>query len=154
VWYRSIAALQSRVHQLEDVEGTLLESRAEVKRLQRQLRLCRQDNLFVDQMKTGLQTANELQQQLKVLRHDNQRLQHDRVNSDLLRYQVHDLQKKCESLEALTKEVAQLRQENTRLKEGGVANKTVASEAKEIELAELQQREVIAAHECGALAAR
>ena len=141
--------LRSRLRQLEDVERKLSESNAEVKKLQRQLRLSRQDNLFVDQMKTELQTVQELQQQLQTLRHDNQRLQQDRVNSDLLRYQVHDLQKKCESVEALSEEVAQLRQQNTQLR---VANKTVASEAKDIELAELQQREIIAAHECGILA--
>ncbi len=149
---RSTSGLWSKLSELDNVQKHLLESQREVQRLQRQLRLCRQDNQFVSQMKGELHSVHELESQLSALRHENVRLQKERMNSELLQYQYHDMQEKCKLLQSEVEGVAHLQLENRRLKEEGAGNGGVASEALRLQLTELQQREIIAAQECGSLA--
>lgn len=148
---RSVEGLKTRIAQLETVESKLLSSQAEVRHLQHQLRMYRQDTHFVEGVQQQLMDYESLQHQFRSLMEEKNSLAQDRANSDLLRYQVQSLQHRCEELEGVMEEVAKLQVENTRLqlKEGN--GKDTSTSVLQAQLVELQQREIVSLHKHGEL---
>ncbi len=144
-------ALQTRLTQLESTESKLLSSQAQVTHLQHQLRLYRQDSHFTDRMKDKILHFEEIERQLQLTMEENQALRQDRMNTDLLRYQVQSLQQDCKQLGDVMEEVTRLRVENRELKAGHGKGQDTPSSALQIQLAELQQREIVALKEFGEL---
>lgn len=128
-----------------------MSSEALVSHLQHQLRLYRQDSHFVESMKNKLVRCEQAEQQLQRLVEENQALRQDRTNADLLRYQLQSLQRKCEKLDSLMEEVTTLRVENRELKAGLRKDQDTPSSALQIQLAEMQQREIVAIKQLGEL---
>ena len=142
--------MRGRLKELESVESELLKSQAMTKHLERQLRTYRQDALMVDSVKDTVR-CETLEFQIQRLREENASLHEDRTNTDLLRYQVQTLKERCEKFDELEEEVTHLRIENTKLSsvEGSAGNMSAPS--LQVQLAELQQREVVATRRIGEL---
>lgn len=151
---RSVQVLRTRVAKLETVESKLLSSQAEVQQLQHQLRIYRQDSHFVGSMRDTVVHCESLQHQVQQLAEENASLRQDRANADLLRYQVQDLQQRCEEMEGAVEEVARLRVENHKLLTGGTNGPEGALSSLQIRLAELQQKEIVALNKYGELASQ
>lgn len=151
---RSVEVLRRRVAELEAVESRLLSSQTQVKHLQHQLRICRQDAHFVESMKDKIMCCEDFQHRVQLLMEENQSLQKDRVNADLLRYQVQSLQQRCDNLEGVLEEVQGLRLENSQLKEGETKGQQASFSALQIRLAEFQQREVVSVSKFGELSSQ
>ena len=152
VIYRLIDGLKARVARLETVENELLSSQTEVRHLQQQLRMYRQDSQFIGSVQDRLVSYEDLQHQVQLLREENGSLRKDRTNSDLLRYQAQRLQNRCTELEGVMEEVARLRAENSQL-----LNKDGSKDASSVlqsQLSELQQREIVSLSKYGELATR
>ena len=150
-FYRSVETMKSRVAQLEDVESKLLNSQMEVKHLQYQLQTCRQDNHFVETMRDRILQCEELKHQVHLLKEENHSLRLDRANTDLLRYKVQSLQKRCEELGGVEEERARLHVENNQLTAMEGSRASMSSPTLQVCLAELQQKEIVALSEYGKL---
>lgn len=149
--FRSVGILKARINELESVESKLLLSEAEVKQLQHQLRISRQDNLFIENMKETILSHESLQLQVHKLTEENSSLRQDRANIDLLRYQVQNLQCQCEEAEGWVEELERLRTENHELRTRGSNTHDGALSTLQIRLAELQQREIVSLKKYGEL---
>lgn len=149
--FRAVEGLKTRIAQLETVESKLLSSQAEVRHLQHQLRINRQDAHFVESVQQNLMDYESLQRQVRLLMEENNSLTQDRANSDLLRYQAQSLQRRCEEVEGAMEEVAKLRVENTQLKLKEENGGHTSSSVLQAQLAELQQREIVSLHKHGEL---
>ena len=143
--------MQARLAELETVESKLVSSQAEVRHLQHQLRIYRQDAHFVECIQDKLTSYETLQRESQLLREENNSLQQDRANSDLLRYQVQSLQNRCAELEGVMEEVAKLRVENNELKQS-IGERKGASSGLQAQLVELQQKEIVSLKNYGDLA--
>ena len=150
---RSVEVLKARITELEAVESKLLSSQTEVKCLQHQLRIHRQDTHLVETMRDKILQCEALERRVQLLTEENHSLCFERENTDLLRYQVQSLKKKCEEFERIEDEVAQLRAKNSQLMslEGSGAH---TSQTLQVQLAELQQREVVSLIKHGELATK
>ena len=146
--------LRRRVAELEDVESKLVTSQAEVKQLQHQLRMYRQDHHFIGSMRDTAICHERLQHQVQKLTEENASLREDRANADLLRYQVQNLEQRYEEVKGAVEEVARLKVENQRLQTGGASGNEGALSALQIRLAELQQKEIVALSNYGELASQ
>ena len=135
-----------RVAELETVESKLLSSQAEVRHLQHQLRLHRQNAHFFDGFEQKLMDYESLQRQVQLLKEENNSLTQDRANCDLLRYQTQSLQHRCAELEGVMDEVAKLRVENSELKLKEGEGTDASTSVLQTQLAELQQREIVSLH--------
>lgn len=145
--------LQRRLANLESVESKLLSSQAQVAHLQHQLSLYRQDSHFIHTMKNKLVHLEGIERQLQLAKKENQALRQDRTNADLLRYQVQSLQQNREQLATVMEELTTLRVENRQLRVGsgcGTGQDTPSS-ALQIQLAELQQKEIVSLKKFGEL---
>lgn len=142
--------LRTRIAKLETVESQLLSSQAEVKQLQHQLRISRQDNHFVGSMRDTVVHCESLQRQVQKLAEENTSLRQDRANADLLRYQVQNLQQRCEEMKGVEEELARLRVENSKLLTGTNSHEGALSTL-QIRLEELQQKEIVALSKYGEL---
>lgn len=155
VLFRSVQVLRRRIAELETVESKLLASQAEVKQLQHHLRLCRQDNHFVESMKDTVVHCESLQHQVQKLKEENISLRQDRANADLLRYQVQNLQQRCEEMEGAAEEAARLRVENSKLLAGETNGDHDGMRLTlQIRLKELQQKEIVSLSNYGELASQ
>lgn len=140
--------LKTRLSQLETVESKLVSSQAEIKHLQQQLRIYRQDAHFADGVQDKLMRYEQLEHQVQLLSEENTSLRQDRTNADLLRYQVQSLQHHCNELEGGMEEGARLRLENSKLKTNeGKEHDSVL----QVQLTELQQREIVTLRKYGEL---
>ena len=148
---RAMQALRARLSLLESVESKLLASQTQVTHLEQQLRLYRQDSHFVARTKDKVLHFEEIERQLHLLIQENKSLHQDRANADLLRYQVQSLQQGCEELSSVMEEVTRLRVENRELRAGCGMDQEMPSSALQVQVAELQQREVVALKEYGEL---
>ena len=144
-------ALQQRLTHLESVESKLISSQAKVVHLQHQLSLYRQDSHFIERMKDKVLHFEDVERQLQLAKEENLTLRQDRTNTDLLRYQVQSLQQDCEQLASVMEEVTRLRVENRELRAGHGKGQVTPSSALQIQLAELQRREIISLKEFGEL---
>ena len=143
--------LKDRLSGLECVGSDLLCSQAEVTRLQHQLHMYRQEAPFVDKMRGQLDQLETMQLQVKLLAEENACLKQDRANADLLRFQLHGMKKKCEEVQELEAEVIHLRLENSKLQAGGEGRGLTFSETMQLQLAELQQKELVSLRENGSV---
>ena len=140
--------LKTRLSQLETVESKLVSSRTEIKHLQQQLRIYRQDAHFADGVQDKLMRCEQLEHQVQLLSKENTSLRQDRTNADLLRYQVQSLQHHCSELERRMEDGARLHLENNELKTSdGKEHDSVLR----VQLSELQQREIVTLHKYGGL---
>lgn len=146
---RSVQVLRRRLSELETTESKLLSSQTQIKHLQHQLSIYRQDSHFVESVKDKVLHYETLEHKLQLLTEENQSLCQDRANADLLRYQVQSLQQCCDALGEVTAEVARLRQENSELKQD--KGQEASASALQIHLAELQQREIVSLSRYGEL---
>lgn len=151
IFSRSVEQLKVRVAELETVESKLLSSQAEVRHLQHQLRLHRQNAYFFEGFEQKLMDYESLQRQVQSLREENSTLMQDRANCDLLRYQAQSLQHQCEDLKGVMEEVAKLRVKNSELKLNEGAESDASISVLQAQLAELQQREIVSLHRHGEL---
>ena len=145
---RSVDGLKARLAQLEATESKLLSSQAEVRHLQQQLMIYRQDTCFMEGVQDKLLSYETLQHQVQLLREENVSLSRDRTNTDLLRYQTQTLQHRCAELEG---KVMKLRVQNSELKLSQGKEKEASPSVLQAQLAELQQREIVSLKEYGEL---
>jgi hypothetical protein len=145
-----VRVLKRRIAELEAVESQLLSAQTEVKHLQHQLRIYRQDKHFED-VHQKLVDYESLHHQVQLLREENNSLSQDRANCDLLRYQVQSLQEQSVKLEPVMEEVAKLRVENNELKLNVRGGKDTTVSVLQAQLAELHQKEIISVHKQGEL---
>ena len=151
---RSVEVLRARIAKLETVESQLLTSQAEVKQLQHQLRLYRQDRHYLGNMTETMVHYEALQHQVQKLTEENASLRQDRANADRLRFQVQDLQRQCGEMEGAAEEAARLRVENSKLLSGEADGNEGALATLRMRLAEFQQKEVVALTKYGDLASQ
>lgn len=143
--------MKARLVELETVESKLLSSQVEVRQLQHQLRMYRQNAHFLESVQEKLLSCESLQHQVQLLKEENSSLSQDRTNSDLLRYQVQSLQQRCEELEGVREEVAKLCIENSELKLNEGKGNDAPYSVLQTQLAELQQREIVSLSKYGDL---
>ena len=110
-------ALRGRITELKTVESDLLRSEAQVKELERKLRMFQHNEHFLQSQQQKVLKYDELERQLQQLTEENATLKGQKDNVDLLRYQVQNLQERCARYEGLEVKLAQLEVENQHLKE-------------------------------------